>query len=103
MGWRMHPTTAVSFDKVFVPSDHLIGGQGRGFKVAMEALDGGRINIAACSVGGAAYCLDTAYNYAHERTQFGQVSHRGALGAALRGAVLRCAWCTSLLPHFTST
>jgi alkylation response protein AidB-like acyl-CoA dehydrogenase len=73
MGWRMQPTCAVNLEKVFVPSENLIGSEGQGFKIAMAALDGGRINIGACSVGGGAFCLDTAYAYACERSQFGQV------------------------------
>ncbi|GBF99969.1 hypothetical protein Rsub_12662 [Raphidocelis subcapitata] len=72
MGWRMQPTCAVSFDRVFVPSGQLLGRQGEGFKIAMAALDGGRVNIAACSVGGAARALDAAAAYAGERSQFGQ-------------------------------
>jgi alkylation response protein AidB-like acyl-CoA dehydrogenase len=80
MGWRMQPTCAVNFDRVFLPSDALIGSHGQGFKIAMSALDGGRINIAACSVGGAAFCLDTAYSYAQERSQFGQVRWVGGVG-----------------------
>lgn len=72
MGWRSQPTASVHLDKVFVPSEALVGQQGQGFKIAMHALDGGRINIAACSVGGAAFCLDYAWQYANERKQFGQ-------------------------------
>lgn len=76
MGWRMQPTCAVNFDRVFVPTENLVGEPGQGFRMAMAALDGGRVNIAACSVGGAAFCLDTAYAYAHDRTQFGQAIGR---------------------------
>lgn len=72
MGWRCQPTGTVHFDNVFVPSENLVGSLGSGFKIAMSALDGGRINIAACSVGGAAFCLEYAWKYASERQQFGQ-------------------------------
>lgn len=73
MGWRMQPTCAVTLDGVRVPAERRLGAEGEGFKIAMKALDGGRVNIAACSVGGAAAALDAAYRYAHERRQFGQV------------------------------
>ncbi|KAI8469108.1 MAG: acyl-CoA dehydrogenase/oxidase C-terminal [Monoraphidium minutum] len=72
MGWRMQPTCAVNLEKVFVPSENLVGAEGQGFKIALGALDGGRINIGACSVGGGAFCLDSAHAYAGERAQFGQ-------------------------------
>ncbi|PSC72985.1 acyl-dehydrogenase [Micractinium conductrix] len=71
MGWNAQPTTAVNFDDVKVPADMLLGQEGDGFKIAMAALDGGRINIGACSVGGAQFCLDTAREYAAARQQFG--------------------------------
>jgi alkylation response protein AidB-like acyl-CoA dehydrogenase len=58
--------------QVFVPHSNMLGQQGSGFRIAMHALDGGRINIGACSVGGAAYCLDYAWQYTSERQQFGQ-------------------------------
>jgi hypothetical protein len=72
MGWRSQPTGTVNLDKVFVPHTNMVGQQGSGFRIAMHALDGGRINIAACSVGGAGYCLDYAWQYTSERQQFGQ-------------------------------
>lgn len=72
MGWRCQPTCTVSFDNVEVPAANLVGQEGDGFKIAMAALDGGRINIAACSVGGAQFCLDYARRYAEERHQFGK-------------------------------
>jgi hypothetical protein len=81
MGWKMQPTCAVTFDRVFVPSSHLIGAVGEGFRIAMSALDGGRVNIGACSVGGGAFCLDAAFKYAAERQQFGQV-RAGSEGTA---------------------
>eukprot|EP00775_Hariotina_reticulata_P006700 gene6700-6923_t len=72
MGWRSQPTGTVHFDRVFVPHDNMLGQHGAGFKIAMHALDGGRVNIAACSVGGAQFCLDYAWKYTSERHQFGQ-------------------------------
>lgn len=57
MGWTIQPTALVTFDNVRVPAENLIGAEGSGFKIAMKALDGGRINIASCSLGGAAFCL----------------------------------------------
>jgi hypothetical protein len=69
MGWRSQPTGTVHFDRVFVPHDNMLGQHGGGFKIAMHALDGGRINIAACSVGGAQFCLDYSWKYTSERHQ----------------------------------
>ncbi len=57
MGWTIQPTALVTFDNVRVPETNRIGIEGSGFKIAMKALDGGRINIASCSLGGAAFCL----------------------------------------------
>jgi alkylation response protein AidB-like acyl-CoA dehydrogenase len=57
MGWTIQPTALVSFDNVRIPAANLIAKEGDGFKIAMKALDGGRINIASCSLGGAAFCL----------------------------------------------
>ena len=57
MGWTIQPTALVSFDNVRIPVANRIGNEGDGFKIAMKALDGGRINIASCSLGGAAFCL----------------------------------------------
>ena len=59
-------------DEVRVPAASILGGEGQGFKIAMSALDGGRINIAACSVGGAQWALDRAVQYVHERFTFGE-------------------------------
>ena len=72
MGWKNQPTAIVSFDGVRVPVDNRIGAEGDGFRFAMAALDGGRINIAACSVGAATECLDRAIRYTRERKQFGR-------------------------------
>ena len=72
MGWRNQPTAVVNFDGVRVPVANRVDAEGDGFKLAMTGLDGGRINIAACSVGAAAECLDRAIRYTKERKQFGQ-------------------------------
>ncbi len=72
MGWNSQPTRTVSFDGVRVPVSHLLGEEGDGFKIAMKGLDGGRINIATCSVGAAQGALTAAQRYMHERRQFGR-------------------------------
>ncbi|MDM0041623.1 acyl-CoA dehydrogenase family protein [Variovorax sp. J22G21] len=72
MGWNSQPTRTVNFDNVHVPADHLLGSEGEGFRIAMKGLDGGRINIATCSVGAAQGALDAARRYLHERQQFGK-------------------------------
>ena len=72
MGWHAQPTASVSFDRVRVPASSMLGPPGGGFAIAMAALDGGRVNIAACSVGGAARAVDAAAAYARERKQFGR-------------------------------
>jgi alkylation response protein AidB-like acyl-CoA dehydrogenase len=72
MGWRNLPTTMVFFENVRVPVTNRIGAEGQGFKIALNALNGGRINIAACSLGGARTCIQLARNYMLERTQFKQ-------------------------------
>ena len=72
MGWNSQPTRTISFDNVRVPADHLLGQEGEGFRIAMKGLDGGRINIATCSVGAAQGALDAARRYLHERQQFGK-------------------------------
>lgn len=71
LGWNAQPTTAVMLDDVRVPESMRLGQEGDGFKIAMAALDGGRINIGACSIGGAQFCLDTAREYTRARQQFG--------------------------------
>ena len=70
MGWNSQPTRAITFDNVRIPADHLLGQEGEGFKIAMRGLDGGRINIATCSVGAAQGALDAAQRYVGERRQF---------------------------------
>lgn len=72
MGWNCQPTRTISFDQVKVPRSHLVGQEGDGFKFAMKGLDGGRINIATCSLGTAQAALDAAQRYMHERKQFGK-------------------------------
>jgi alkylation response protein AidB-like acyl-CoA dehydrogenase len=72
LGWHSQPTAQVNFDEVRVPVANRIGGGGDGFRIAMMGLDGGRLNIGACSLGGAQRCLDEAVNYTKERKQFGQ-------------------------------
>jgi alkylation response protein AidB-like acyl-CoA dehydrogenase len=72
MGWRSQPTAVVSFDGCRVPAENRIGPEGHGFKIAMKGLDGGRINIAACSLGAARACLERTIAYVKERRQFGR-------------------------------
>ncbi|GAA3639618.1 isobutyryl-CoA dehydrogenase [Microbacterium awajiense] len=72
MGWKAQPTRQVILDEVRVPASAMLGTEGQGFKIAMSALDGGRINIAACSLGGAQWALDRAVRYVHERFTFGE-------------------------------
>lgn len=72
MGWNSQPTRVISFDNVRIPVDHLLGQEGEGFKIAMKGLDGGRINIATCSIGAAQGALTQAQQYMQERKQFGK-------------------------------
>ncbi|MBM4946758.1 acyl-CoA dehydrogenase family protein [Vibrio parahaemolyticus] len=72
MGWNSQPTRAVTFENVVVPASHLLGEEGQGFIFAMKGLDGGRINIATCSVGTAQQALNQATQYMQERKQFGK-------------------------------
>ncbi len=72
MGWKSQPTSAVIFDNCRIPVANRIGAEGEGFKIAMMGLDGGRLNIGACSLGGARACLERAISYTKERRQFGQ-------------------------------
>ena len=72
MGWNSQPTRQISFDNVRIPASHLLGREGEGFKIAMKGLDGGRINIATCSVGAAQGALAQAQRYLQERQQFGK-------------------------------
>lgn len=72
MGWHMQSTRQVIFEDCQVPAENLLSGEGAGFRIAMAGLDGGRLNIAACSLGGAQSALDKALAYAAERKAFGQ-------------------------------
>lgn len=72
MGWNAQPTRQVIFEDARVPATALLGEEGQGFRFAMQGLDGGRLNIGACSLGGAQRALDIAMNYVRERRAFGQ-------------------------------
>ena len=72
MGWRSQPTAQVIFDNCRVPVTNRIGAEGEGFRIAMMGLDGGRINIGACSLGTARAALEQAQRYVTERRQFGK-------------------------------
>ncbi|BBN81453.1 acyl-CoA dehydrogenase [Pseudoalteromonas sp. A25] len=72
MGWNAQPTRLVTLENVRISADHLLGQEGEGFKFAMQGLDGGRINIATCSIGTAQQALNTAKQYMQEREQFGK-------------------------------
>jgi len=72
MGWNAQPTRQVILDEVRVPASAILGDVGGGFRIAMKGLNGGRVNIAACSIGGAQWALDRAVRYVHERFTFGE-------------------------------
>lgn len=72
MGWNAQPTAIVQFDDCRVPVGNLVGEEGAGFRYAMSGLDGGRLNIAACSLGGARLAMETAQAYVATRKQFGR-------------------------------
>ena len=72
MGWNSQPTRTITFDNVVVPVANRVGEEGEGFKFAMKGLDGGRINIATCSLGAAQAALDASQRYMRERHQFGK-------------------------------
>jgi alkylation response protein AidB-like acyl-CoA dehydrogenase len=72
LGWHSQPTAQVNFDGVRVPVENRLGAEGEGFRIAMMGLDGGRLNIGACSLGGAQRCLDEAIGYTRDRRQFGK-------------------------------
>jgi alkylation response protein AidB-like acyl-CoA dehydrogenase len=72
LGWHSQPTCQVNFDEVRVPVENIVGAEGEGFRIAMMGLDGGRLNIGACSLGGAQRCIDEAVRYTKERKAFGQ-------------------------------
>jgi alkylation response protein AidB-like acyl-CoA dehydrogenase len=71
LGWKSQPTAPVNFEDCRVPAENLVGKEGDGFRIAMAGLDGGRLNIGACSIGGAQFCLDRAIEHMRERKQFG--------------------------------
>ena len=71
LGWNSQPTRQITFDNVRVPVENLLGSEGEGFSMAMKGLDGGRINIATCSIGTAQQALNAAMGYMQEREQFG--------------------------------
>jgi alkylation response protein AidB-like acyl-CoA dehydrogenase len=72
MGWHMQSTRQVIFEDCKVPAENLLTGEGAGFRIAMAGLDGGRLNIAACSLGGAQSAFDKALAYSGERVAFGK-------------------------------
>lgn len=72
LGWNSQPTAMVNFDDCKVPAENLVGAEGEGFKIAMAGLDGGRINIAACSLGGARAALEASLGYVKDRKAFGR-------------------------------
>ncbi|GEK09603.1 acyl-CoA dehydrogenase family protein [Pseudoalteromonas peptidolytica] len=72
MGWNAQPTRLITLENVRIPAANLLGQEGEGFKFAMQGLDGGRINIATCSIGTAQQALNTAKQYMQERSQFGK-------------------------------
>ncbi|WP_416886615.1 acyl-CoA dehydrogenase family protein [Marinospirillum sp.] len=72
LGWNSQPTRLVTFEQVRIPARYRLGEEGEGFKFAMKGLDGGRINIATCSIGAAQAALNLAAQYVQERQQFGQ-------------------------------
>ncbi|WP_448581667.1 acyl-CoA dehydrogenase family protein [Thermaurantiacus sp.] len=72
LGWHSQPTSLVHFDQVRVPVENRLGAEGEGFRIAMAGLDGGRLNIGACSLGGAQRALDEAIAYCRSRHQFGR-------------------------------
>lgn len=72
LGWHSRPTAAVMFEECRVPVANRLGAEGDGFMIAMQGLDGGRLNIGACSIGGARAAMEAARDYMHERRQFGK-------------------------------
>ena len=76
MGWNSQPTKIVNLENVEIPEEYLLGKEGDGFKIAMKGLDGGRINIGTCSVGGAQAAIEAAHRYMGERKQFGKELNR---------------------------
>ncbi|MEO3778407.1 acyl-CoA dehydrogenase family protein [Micromonospora sp. B11E3] len=100
MGLRASPVAQIAFDDARVPAERLVGGEGRGFTIAMSALDSGRLGIAACAVGLAQAALDYAVGYARERQQFGRaiIDFQG-LGFTLADAATQIAAARALTLH----
>ncbi len=97
MGLHASPVAQIAFDDARVPADRLLGGEGQGFRIAMQALDAGRLGIAACAVGLAQAALDYAVDYTRERTQFGRpVIEFQGLGFLLADAATQIAAARSL-------
>jgi len=71
-GWNSHPTNMISFDNVKVPKENLVGKEGEGLKIALKALEGGRVNVSSCGIGGAWFALEKTRDYMEGREQFGQ-------------------------------
>lgn len=71
-GWNSHPTNVINFDNVKVPKENLVGQEGQGFKIALKALEGGRVNVSSCGIGGAWFALEKTRDYMDQREQFGQ-------------------------------
>jgi alkylation response protein AidB-like acyl-CoA dehydrogenase len=71
LGWKSQPTAQVIFEDCRIPAENMIGAEGQGFRIAMAGLDGGRLNIAACSLGGAQFCLDRTIAHMKDRKAFG--------------------------------
>src|SRR5690606_29611697 len=103
MGWNAQPTRQVIFDGVRVPAENLLGEEGSGFAIAMRGLNGGRINIGACSLGGAQWAVDQAVRYLKERVAFGKplIEQQALLFTladcetelqAARGLIAQAAW-----------
>ena len=78
MGWNAQPTRQVVLDGVGIPARHLLGEEGEGFSIAMRGLNGGRLNIAACSLGGATWAVERASAHLRERIAFGRAAERPA-------------------------
>ncbi|MCO6381734.1 acyl-CoA dehydrogenase family protein [Oceanicola sp. 502str15] len=72
MGWNAQPTRTVTMDNLRIPASNMLGAEGKGFNIAMAGLDGGRLNIAACSLGGAQAALDASQHYMRDRRAFGK-------------------------------
>jgi alkylation response protein AidB-like acyl-CoA dehydrogenase len=71
-GWNSHPTNFITFENVHVPKEHLVGEEGQGLKIALKALEGGRVNISSCGLGGAWFALEKTRDYLEQREQFGK-------------------------------